>query len=69
MCSKWKYRERTPDIMSDVYDGEVWKSFQNYKGTAFLDASNTFGLQLNVDWFQLYTRQNDIYIYIYLRFV
>ena len=48
MCSKWKYRERTPDIMSDVYDGEVWKYFQNYKGTAFLNASNTCGLQLNV---------------------
>ena len=60
MCSKWKKRESRSDLMFDVYDGEVWKSFQNFKGTAFLAADNTYGLQLNVDWFQPYTRRNDI---------
>ncbi|MEW8562130.1 MAG: hypothetical protein AB2541_08490 [Candidatus Thiodiazotropha sp.] len=33
-----------------------------FKGKEFLDAHNTYALQLNVDWFQPYARRNDVSI-------
>ena len=38
MCEKWQYREINRDYNGDVYDGQVWKIFDNSKGTKpFLD--------------------------------
>ena len=55
-CREWVKRPSRGQVYGDVYDGKVWKSFQNYKGEPFLDAPNTFGFMINVDWFSPFKR-------------
>lgn len=50
-CQEWKSRSASDDTLSDIYDGRVWKKFQN-KG--FFNDNYSFGLMLNCDWFQPY---------------
>ena len=38
--------------LTDVYDGNIWKQFQNVDGHAFLSSPNNYGLLLNIDWFK-----------------
>ena len=59
-CEKWRNRARDDDLYADVYDGKVWKKFGNWKGTKeFFNLSRSFGLMLNVDWFQPFKHRND----------
>ena len=53
--NKWKERSMPDGIMSDIYDGSVWKSFLTLNGKDFLSRRYTFGLLINVDWFQPYS--------------
>lgn len=39
-------------LLADVFDGRVWKEWQNVNGKAFLAVSRNYALMLNVDWFQ-----------------
>ena len=41
-------------VLSDIYDGSIWKEFLNYKGQLFLSQSHNLALMLNCDWFQPY---------------
>ena len=60
-CEAWRKREVPEDIFSDVYDGQVWKSFYNWKGNRpFLELPRSYGLMLNVDWFQPFKHRNDV---------
>lgn len=45
----------TDHLLTDVYDRRIWKEFLSVAGLPFLAAPYTFGLMLNVDWFQPYT--------------
>jgi hypothetical protein len=57
-CTAWRSRTSVPGYFRDVYDGRVWKSFLQYPhidGTPYLAKKNSYGLLLNVDWFQPYT--------------
>lgn len=56
MCEQWRQLVSLPRLYNDVYDGEVWKDFQSWKGLPFLSAPFNFALHLNVDWFQPYER-------------
>lgn len=49
-CEMWREREHIiPDnILGDVYDGLVWKSFRN----DFLSSPYCYLFSINVDWFQ-----------------
>lgn len=38
--------------MTDVYDGKIWREFQQYEDKPFLSEPLAFGLMMNVDWFQ-----------------
>jgi hypothetical protein len=49
-CENW--RNRLPGDLSDVYDGRVWRRFQNICGSPFLAARFSYALILNIDWFQ-----------------
>lgn len=53
-CQQWRSRPAN-NMLSDLYDGRIWKEFLNVAGSPFLAAPYTFGLMLNVDWFQPYT--------------
>ena len=58
-CELWRnhpsYRQ-TP-LLGDIYDGEVWKSFNS--SLEFLNSPFCYFLTLNVDWFQPFER--DVY--------
>ena len=56
----WANRQQTDNILTDIYDGQVWK---NFKETNEEDSPKFFrndvadshlGLMLNLDWFQPY---------------
>ena len=53
-CESWRSRDVIEGILNDIYDGEIWKEFQEYKGKPFLLHPLTYGLMLNVDWFKPY---------------
>lgn len=53
-CELWRNRKVTDGVLRDVYDGQVWRDFQEYDGKAFLSAPFNYALCLNVDWFQPY---------------
>ena len=43
------------NIYSDIYDGEVWKTFLSSDGSPFFTpktATTHLGLLFNLDWFQ-----------------
>ena len=54
ILNKWKNRALPSGVMADIYDGSVWKSFLTIDGNEFLSRRYTFGLLINVDWFQPY---------------
>ena len=60
-CEAWRSRKTKEDLYGDVYDGSVWKSFGNWKSTRpFLNLPRSYGLMLNVDWFQPFERRKDL---------
>ena len=38
------------EVMTDIYDGKIWRDFQEYEGKPFLSESLAVGLIINVDW-------------------
>ena len=38
--------------MCDVFDGRIWKDYQNCHGIPFLAAPRNYALMMNVDWLQ-----------------
>ena len=59
-CEKWRTRTIREELYADVYDGKIWKQFGNWKGSKpFLNLPRSFGLMMNVDWFQPFKHRND----------
>ena len=56
-CNAWRRRRATRGVYSDIYDGSVWKRFVT---NGFLREETSLALQLNLDWFQPFTRRNNI---------
>ncbi|EXX56196.1 hypothetical protein RirG_218380 [Rhizophagus irregularis DAOM 197198w] len=56
----WSERKRFDDILTDIYDSQVWKNFKETSDenlSKFFQpevADSNFGLMLNLDWFQPY---------------
>ena len=53
-CEHWRHTTRSPGVLTDIYDGKVWKDFMVVQGRPFLQLPNNLCLQLNVDWFTPY---------------
>ena len=53
-CEMWRKRCTSPGVYTDIYDGVVWKRFQNICGRPFLELPNSLGFILNIDWFNPY---------------
>lgn len=54
-CKKWINRHSDPEILTDIYDGRMWKSFKDEDGSLFFRtdlADAHLGLMLSMDWFQ-----------------
>ena len=48
-CEHWRDRTTMPGLYADVYDGKVWREFE---ALGFMSQPNSFGLILNIDWFE-----------------
>jgi len=46
------HRKIPVNLLGDIYDGQVWKDFQTYKGQPFLSQPHNIALMMNCDWFQ-----------------
>lgn len=51
----WTRREVPEGVLSDIYDGRMWKNFKDRDGQKFFSGPERLGFILNVDWFQPYT--------------
>ena len=54
-CRKWAERRNDTEALFDIYDGKIWKSFEDGNGESFFTyefADAHIGLILNMDWFQ-----------------
>src|SRR6266480_551571 len=53
----WANRSGFDNILTDIYDGRVWKTFKDETSLNFFRsevADSHLGLMLNLDWFQPY---------------
>ena len=70
-CNLWRERNSNiePDIISDIYDGRVWKSLHCINEEPFLSELNNWCLALNVDWFNPYKQTKALfsrsYVFVY----
>lgn len=57
-CEKWRRRcQCMPEsYYGDVYDGSIWRSFNDAEGWNFLTSPFNYLLTLNVDWFEPFER-------------
>lgn len=54
-CNLWKMGcdlNSAPDILTDVFDGKVWREYLFVRGEPFLAGDRSVGFMMNVDWFQ-----------------
>ena len=56
LCEHWRTRDVQDGVLSDVYDGQMWKDSKYVSGKPFLASTLTLAFALNVDWFQHYKR-------------
>ena len=49
ICEQWRSRYTFPELFADVYDGAMWKHFEN---NGHFSQSYSYGLMLNVDWME-----------------
>ncbi|CAB4439471.1 unnamed protein product [Rhizophagus irregularis] len=60
----WANRSNSDNILSDIYDGRIWKEFKDTNNDDSLNffrnevADSHLGLMLNVDWFQPFNGTN-----------
>ena len=47
-------RNVSTEVLSDFYDGLIWKQFSTIENSLFLSQSDNYGLLLNIDWLQPY---------------
>lgn len=56
LCTSWLTRKVHPEILSDVYDGQLWKDFSDPNKMDFLNHAGNIGIMLNCDWFCPYKK-------------
>jgi hypothetical protein len=52
---KWTNRDANNDILTDIYDGKIWKNFPDTSGIPYFTpeaADSHLGIMINLDWFQ-----------------
>lgn len=52
LCDEWRHRNVSNGFLSDVYDGKLWKDFQNVDGVPVLSEPLSFAFMIR---FQPYT--------------
>ena len=57
-CEQWRERQSINGTLKDVYNGNVWRQFNEYAGQLFLSHPHNLALILNMDFFQPYKHIN-----------
>ena len=67
-CEQWRslFSANPSMVYRDVYDGRIWRDFQEIDGHPFLALPYNFCLTLNVDWFQPFKRSTHSTGVLYL---
>jgi hypothetical protein len=55
----WSNRPIIDNVLSDIYDGQIWRNLKTEQGDNFFrpdKADTNLGLMINLDWFQPYDR-------------
>ena len=62
-CENWRWvcNSEENEVMANVYDGNVWKTFQR-NGDLFFNKGRNYGLMLNVNWFQPFKCLNSFLV-------
>ena len=61
--TKWTHRHVDENVLADIYDGEIWKTFSSYdsesnsKFFAPEFADSHLGIMINLDWFRPFDSQ------------
>ena len=50
-CESWRERKTEENVLSDVYDGKIWKKFSDPEHFDFFSKPRNYGLVVNLDWF------------------
>ena len=50
-CELWRQCVTPRNVMTDVYDANVWKEFRHLDNHPYLVYPSNFCLSLNIDWF------------------
>lgn len=58
-CELWRKRNVPNNLMTDVFDGQLWTDFMCYKGVDFFKKPRNYGLMLNFDYFQPMKHRKD----------
>ena len=61
---KWRTRVSECNVLSDVYDGNIWKELSS--PGQFLSTPFSLALRLNIDWFRIYKHVNYSVGLVYL---
>ena len=59
-CNSWRKRTTSENILSDIYDGAIWKEFHDPTKLNFFNNENNLALMLNVDWFCPYKHVRSV---------
>ena len=68
-CEEWRQRQPHDNILTEVYDGQIWKDFCDKEKHDFLNHENNYALMLNVDWFQPFKHVNYSVGAVYMVFL
>ena len=50
-CEEWRNNITPEGFLADIYDGMIWKDFNDPDKFDFFTKPNNIGLMLNLDWF------------------
>ena len=59
-CEAWRNRSFHDDLYCDVYDGRIWKRFNDPDGFNFLTKPRHYGFMMNLDWFCPYKHVKSV---------
>lgn len=59
-CEEWRSnQEDGRSLLTDIYDGKLWKDFAKFNSKDFLNTPRNYGLMLNFDFFQPMKHRKD----------
>ena len=65
-CDEWRTRKTLPGVMTDIYDGNIWKNFKDQTQAPYFDKPRNYGLILNLDWFKVFKHSQYSVAAVYL---